>query len=60
VIQTLITKQIDGANVAYFGLGSINYHQLKLMILALEKMGETPLVVMPMKYTQKKFYLRQG
>jgi len=54
------TAIVDGANVAYFGLGSVNYHQVKLMVDALEKMGETPLVIMPQKYTQKKFYLRQG
>ncbi len=34
---------LDGANVAYFGLGSINYHQVQLMLDALEKMGESPL-----------------
>lgn len=54
------TAIVDGANVAYYGLGSINYHQIKLMVTALEEMGETPLVVMPQKYTQKKFHLRQG
>lgn len=54
------TAIIDGANVAYYGLGCINYHQLKLMVSALEKMGENPLVIIPQKYTQKKFYLRQG
>ena len=46
--------------MAYFGLGSVNYHQVKLMVDALEEMGETPLVVMPQKYVQKKFYLRKG
>jgi len=51
---------VDGANVAYYGLGSINYHQIKLMVTALEEMGETPLVVIPQKYAQRKFYLRQG
>ena len=54
------TAIVDGANVAYYGLGCINYHQIKLMVNSLEKMGETPLVVMPQKYAQKKFYLRQG
>jgi len=53
------TAIVDGANVAYYGIGYINYHQIKLMVNALEKMGETPLVVMPQKYAQKKFYLRQ-
>lgn len=54
------TAIVDGANVAYFGLGSINYHQVKLMVDALEEMGETPLVVIPQKYAQNKFYLRKG
>ena len=54
------TAIVDGANVAYYGIGCINYHQIKLMVVALEKMGETPLVVMPQKYAQKKFHLRQG
>eukprot|EP00979_Chaetoceros_neogracilis_P012761 scaffold3465_cov267-Chaetoceros_neogracile.AAC.2 len=51
---------IDGANVAYYGIGCINYHQIKLMVTAIEKMGEKPLVIMPQKYAQKKFHLRQG
>lgn len=54
------TAIIDGPNVAYFGWGRINLHQLMLMVDALEKQGEHPLVVMPEKYTRKKFYLRQG
>lgn len=54
------TVIVDGANVAYYGIGSINYHQVKLVVDTLEKMGETPLVVIPQKYTQNKFYLRKG
>jgi len=54
------TAIIDGANVAYYGLGCINYHQLKLMVTTLERMGENPLVIIPQKYTQRKFHLRQG
>jgi hypothetical protein len=50
---------LDGANVAYFGSGSINYLQLQLMVTSLEKMGETPLVVMPQKYVNEKFYIRK-
>mmetsp|Transcript_14598 Transcript_14598/g.16978 ORF Transcript_14598/g.16978 Transcript_14598/m.16978 type:complete len:593 (+) Transcript_14598:1-1779(+) len=53
------TAIVDGANVAYFGLGYVNHHQVKLMVDMLEKLGETPLVVMPQKYMQKKFYVRQ-
>jgi pentatricopeptide repeat protein len=54
------TVIVDGANVAYYGIGSINYHQVKLVVDTLEDMGETPLVVIPQKYTQNKFYLRKG
>mmetsp|Transcript_25016 Transcript_25016/g.52561 ORF Transcript_25016/g.52561 Transcript_25016/m.52561 type:complete len:848 (-) Transcript_25016:2057-4600(-) len=54
------TAIVDGANVAYFGWGKINVYQLSLMVTALEKHGEHPLVIMPQKYTRKKFYLRQG
>lgn len=54
------TAIVDGANVAYYGLGSINYHQIKLMVKSLKEMGEYPLVIMPQKYTQRKFHLRQG
>lgn len=54
------TVIVDGANVAYYGIGSINYHQVKLVVETLENMGESPLVVIPQKYTQNKFYLRKG
>lgn len=54
------TSIVDGANVAYYGLGTVNYHQIEQMVTSLEERGETPLVVIPQKYTQKKFWLRQG
>jgi len=54
------TAIVDGANVAYYGLGSVNYHHISLMVKTLENMGENPLVIIPQKYAQKKFYLRQG
>ena len=54
------TAILDGANIAYFGWGRINVHQLKYMVNALERQGEYPLVVFPKKYTFKKFHLRQG
>lgn len=54
------TVIVDGANVAYYGIGSINYHQIQLVVDTLESMGETPLVVIPQKYTNNKFYLRKG
>ena len=54
------TAIVDGANVAYFGWGKINVHQLHHMVAALKKQGESPLVVFPQKYTRRKFHLRQG
>jgi len=54
------TAIVDGANVAYFGWGKVNVHQLIHMVDALEKQGEYPLVVFPEKYTWRKFHLRQG
>jgi len=54
------TAIIDGPNVAYFGSGRVNLHQLQRMVNELEEQGEHPLVVMPEKYTRKKFYLRAG
>jgi hypothetical protein len=54
------TAIVDGANVAYFGWGRINVHQLMNMVNALEEQGEYPLVVFPKKYTWRKFHLRQG
>mmetsp|Transcript_3917 Transcript_3917/g.5336 ORF Transcript_3917/g.5336 Transcript_3917/m.5336 type:complete len:839 (+) Transcript_3917:528-3044(+) len=53
------TVIIDGANVAYFGLGCINYQQLNHMVTTLIEMGENPLVIMPQKYVQEKFHLRK-
>lgn len=54
------TAIVDGANVAYFGWGKVNVHQLNFMVEALKKQGEDPLVVFPQKYTRRKFHLRQG
>ena len=52
------TAIVDGANVAHFGSGTVQYSQVKLMAEELIRLGEQPLVVMPSKYTTKKFYLR--
>jgi len=49
------TAIVDGANVAYFGQGHVDYLQLKLMVETLENMNENPLVIMPQKYTNSKF-----
>jgi len=54
------TAIVDGANVAYYGWGRVNVHQLMHMVDALEKQGENVLVVFPKKYTWKKFHLRKG
>ena len=56
--ESPFTVFVDGANVAYFGQGKVQYSQVKLMIDTLEEMGEKPLVIMPKKYTYKKFFLR--
>ena len=58
-ISPLIFSLLDGANVAYYGNGVVNYHQVLLMVSTLESMGENPLVVMPQKYVRDKFYLRR-
>ena len=59
-LSLIVSLSSDGANVAYFGWGKINVHQLILMVNALEKQNEHPLVIMPQKYTRQKFYLRHG
>lgn len=45
----------DGPNVGYFGHGTLHYSQIKLVVEKLEAMNETPLVVMPGKYTRPFF-----
>ena len=40
--------------------GSFNFYQIEFMVEALEKMGETPLVVIPYKYLAEKFYVHMG
>ena len=55
---TPYTAIIDGANVAYFGHGDVHFSQVQHVVSKLEAMGETPLVVMPKKYTQKSFWLQ--
>ena len=52
------TAIVDGANIAFFGSGLVQYSQLKMMVDELARLGETPLVIMPHKYTTPKFYLR--
>jgi len=58
------TSIIDGANVAYyhqnFDDGKFNFHQLQFMVDTLEKMNETPLVILPKKYAQKSFNVNLG
>ena len=54
------TAIVDGPNVAYFGWGRVNLPQLQRMVDELEKQGEHPLVIMPEKYTRRKFHLRAG
>ena len=47
----------DGANVAYYGHSNVHYSSLKIVVEELLKIGEKPLVVMPMKYTQASFHV---
>eukprot|EP00536_Pseudo-nitzschia_multiseries_P012512 jgi/Psemu1/244629/estExt_Genewise1.C_4820015 len=54
----LFTTIVDGANVAYYGHSNVHYSSLKRVVEKLESMGERPLVVMPEKYTWKKFFVR--
>ena len=54
------TAIVDGANVAFFGRGLVDYHHVKTVVDGLERMGERPLVIMPQKYLQRKFYVRRG
>lgn len=52
------TAFVDGANVAHFGSGVVQYSQVKLMVDELLRLGENPVVIMPEKYATRKFYLR--
>lgn len=58
------TAIIDGPNVAYymqnFQQGSFNFHQIKFVVDALEKMGENVLVVLPKKYTYDRFSIQKA
>lgn len=54
------TAIVDGANVAFFVRGLVDYHHVKNVVDGLEQMGEKPLVIMPQKYLQPKFYVRRG
>ena len=58
------TAIVDGANIAYymqnFEGGTFNFHQIKFMVEALEKMNENPLVVLPHKYSSKSFHISMG
>ena len=51
---------VDGANVAYFGHPNVHYSQIRLVVDELNRMGETPLVIMPEKYVARKFRLSYG
>ncbi|GKY92606.1 hypothetical protein MPSEU_000230700 [Mayamaea pseudoterrestris] len=54
------TAFIDGPNVAYYGHGDIHYSQVMTVYDKLEQMGEKPLIIMPEKYTGKKFAVPMG
>lgn len=54
------TVFIDGPNVAYYGHGTIHYSQVLAIYDKLERMGERPLIIMPEKYTARKFSVPLG
>lgn len=54
------TAIVDGANIAYFGHGIVKYSQIQHVVTKLEAMNERPLVVMPFKYLQPRFYASIG
>lgn len=51
------TAIVDGANVAYFGFATMHFSQVKRVVDELKRMGENPLVILPKKYTNRKFLL---
>jgi hypothetical protein len=51
------TAIVDGPNVAYYGHGDIHFSQIMGIVKTLEALGEVPLVLMPHKYVQSKFFL---
>ena len=58
------TAIVDGPNVGYFmqnsETGAFSIPQIKMVVDSLERLGERPLVVLPMKYAQKSFRSTQG
>lgn len=54
------TAIVDGANVAFFGRGIVDYQQIKMVVNGLEDMGERPLIIIPQKYAHRKFHVRRG
>jgi pentatricopeptide repeat protein len=56
----VFTAIVDGANIAYFGHGTVRYSQIQHVVAKLEAMNERPLVVMPFKYLQPKFLASVG
>lgn len=58
------TTIIDGANVGYFMQnfenGRFSYHQVMFVVDHLERIGETPLVILPYKYSRQHFYITIG
>ena len=57
VAEKNFTAIIDGPNIAYFGHAVLHYSQVARMVEYLESLGEVPLVTMPYKYCQPKFYV---
>jgi Pentacotripeptide-repeat region of PRORP len=54
------TAFIDGPNVAYFGHRYLDWKYIERMVQQVEDLGETPLVIMPTRYTSPTFRLSDG
>lgn len=53
------TTIVDGANVGYyqqnFNGGRFSFHQIEFVVDSLRRLGETPLVILPLKYSREWF-----
>jgi hypothetical protein len=54
------TVIIDGPNIAYYGRSYIDWKYIERLVHEVERMGETPLVIMPTRYTSPTFRLSDG
>jgi hypothetical protein len=58
---TPFTTIVDGANIGYyqqnFEHGRFSYHQIKFVVDSLQRLGENPLVILPLKYSRHTFLI---